>query len=242
MNAGKTTTNSSEITWRWTPTRSYIREVYDGKVVAAERSGKYGRTLREESGQTPRGWIGQKSSFEWHLKWQYTPRRAMWDPIGGGLMYSRFPKEGKSSVVRDENGLLVLTFYRGGAGREARFVVDPDKGYVITSASMGGTTHTSSDFREISPGLWFPFQFGYESVGRKDAYHVREVRVNEDIDPSELVLTFPPGTDVEGEWWWHLGEQAAMPLILCVAVLLSLFGLGYLARAMLSFVRRRARS
>ena len=174
------------------------------------------------------------SSFDWERNCKHTPKRAMWDPLGYDLMYSQFPKEGKSSVALDENGLFVLRFYRGGAGREATFVVDPAKGYVITSASLSGTTHTSSDFRELAPGLWFPFQFGYESFGRKDAYYVREVRVNEEIDASRLVLRFPSGTDVEGEWWWHFGEQAAMPLILCVVVLLSLFGL----RAAWGFLRR----
>ena len=107
---------------------------------------------------------------------------------------------------------------------------------------MDGTTYTSSDFREVAPDLWFPFQFGYGYAGLKDEYRVREVRVNEDIDTSKLVLRFPRGTEVDGQWWRHLGEQAAMPLILFVVSLLSLFGLGYLARATLSFVRRRAKS
>ena len=75
-------------------------------------------------------------------------------------------------------------------------------------------------------------------IGRRSA----RARVNVQIDASKLVLTFPPGTEVEGEWWWHLGERAAMPLIIFVVTLLSLFGLGYLARAALSFVRRRAKS
>ena len=229
VNAGKTTTNSSEITWRWTPTRSYFRKVSDSGVMAAERSGEFGRTLRHKAGQTPRGWIGQMSNFDWEMKWLYTPKRAMWDPIGGALMYSQFPREYKSSVVQDESGLFTLTFHRG-QGRDISFVVDPGKGYVITKATVSRATYISSDFREVAPGLWFPFEFGYDGV----EYRVREVRVNEQIDASKFALTFPPGTNVEGEWWWHLGEQAAMPLILCVVVLFSLFGL----RAAWSALRR----
>ncbi len=159
------------------------------------------------------------SILDWEMKWPYTPRRAMWDPIGGGLMYSQLPREYKSSVVQDESGLFTLTFHRG-QGRDISFVVDPGKGYVITKATVSRATYTSSDFREVAPGLWFPFEFGSD----RNEYRVREVRVNEEIDARKLVLTFPPGTDVEGEWWWHYGEQAAMPLTLSVVTLLALFG------------------
>lgn len=103
---------------------------------------------------------------------------------------------------------------------------------------MDGTTHFTSDFREVGPGLWFPFRFGDESLGRKDEYRVREVRLDEPIDASEFVLTFPVGTQVEGEWWWHVGEQVALPLTLFVVALLSFSGLMSLVRAARAHRRR----
>ena len=87
--------------------------------------------------------------------------------------------------------------------------LSPEKGFrpvKIAKLSRGGSvvsgSCTASDFRQIGPGLWFPYRLERSSTnrGRGRVITVEDVAINNDA-PVTSRLKFPPETHVTNEIW-----------------------------------------
>lgn len=87
--------------------------------------------------------------------------------------------------------------------------LSPEKGFrpvkiaeLIRGGSVVSGSCSASDFRQVGPGLWFPYRLERSSAkrGRGRVITVEDVAINNDVSVTSR-LKFPPNTRVTNETW-----------------------------------------
>jgi len=197
--------SSSEIVMRWTPKHSYVRSASEKRVQQWESTRKWTKKLHEttDGSETPIGRVSKGPNSDmlpdgWPLfecVWSFT-----------GLPWNWVLEQGPEVEWDDEAEVYVLRL--SVQGLVFSMEVSPRLGYMPVSkthAKLDGTLLTSfnlSDFREVGPGLWLPFQFTVadgpgEPERYETVYNILEGTVNENIPENLMEVVFPPGTIVD---------------------------------------------